>query len=195
VNITSYKQAVAGGLLFYFNGRQCCNGHYSIRRTSNRECVECGNNRKRATNREQYLKHKEKRLEKSAEYREKNKKILSKKSAEYIRQRRNSDALFAIKDRLSSRVRDAFLAKGVKKKTSTQVMLGCNIEEFKAHIERQFLRGMNWENSGLWHIDHIVPCASASDESELTALFHFTNLRPVWAKENLTKSGKRTFLI
>jgi hypothetical protein len=162
VNITSYKQAVAGGLLFYFNGRQCCNGHYSIRRTSNRECVECGNNRKRATNREQYLKHREKRLEKSAEYREKNKKILS---------------------------------KGVKKKTSTQVMLGCNIEEFKAHIERQFLRGMNWENSGLWHIDHIVPCASASDESELTALFHFTNLRPVWAKENLTKSGKRTFLI
>lgn len=195
MNVVSYAQAVADGLQVYFNGKQCRNGHFSPRRTANRECLECDKERKRITNKQQYLKHYEKRQQKSLEYRQANRKVLSAKSAEYIKRRRQTEPLFAVKARMASRVRDALLAKGLKKESTTEEMLGCNIEEFKAHIERQFLRGMSWENSGLWHIDHIVPCASASDESELIALFHFTNLRPVWAKANLAKSSKRSFLI
>lgn len=195
MNIVSYRQAVASGLQFYFNGKQCRNGHSSLRRTANRECLECDKERKRITNRQQYLKHYEKRKQKSLEYRQKNREVLSAKSAEYTKRRRQNDMLFAIKDRLASRVRDSLSAKGLSKKSRTEEMLGCSIEEFKTHVQRQFLRGMSWENSSLWHIDHIVPCASASDEGELTALFHFTNLRPAWAKENRVKSSKRIFLI
>lgn len=195
MNVISYQQAVTDQLRFYFNGKPCVNGHSAVRRTANRQCVECDKERKQKTNGQQYLKHREKRLLKALEYRQNNRNELSAKSTAYIKQRRQSDPLVAMKARLASRVRDALLAKGFKKRSRTKELLGCGIEEFKAHIERQFVRGMSWENSSLWHIDHIVPCASAGDENELIALFHFTNLRPVWAKANLAKSSKKTFLI
>jgi len=48
---------------------------------------------------------------------------------------------------------------------------------------------MNWENRNLWHIDHIKPCCSFnfSDQKQLKECFHFTNLRPLWAKDNMEK--------
>jgi hypothetical protein len=74
-------------------------------------------------------------------------------------------------------------------------MLGCSIEQFKTHIEKQFLPRMSWENKALWHIDHIVPCSTAKSVEEMSALFHYTNLRPIWAADNLVKSDKVLFLL
>jgi hypothetical protein len=61
---------------------------------------------------------------------------------------------------------------------------------FKIHIERQFVKGMTWENRGEWHIDHIIPLATAQNENDVVKLNHHTNLRPMWAKDNLRKSSK-----
>lgn len=69
------------------------------------------------------------------------------------------------------------------------------MEGLKAHIERQFVRGMSWKNRTKWHIDHIVPISSAATEAEVIALNHFTNLRPVWRRVNLAKSNAVTHLI
>jgi hypothetical protein len=69
-------------------------------------------------------------------------------------------------------------------------MLGIEWEMAKQHIERQFTKGMNWDNQGKWHIDHIIPLASANTEEELIKLCHYTNLQPLWAEDNLTKSDK-----
>ena len=67
------------------------------------------------------------------------------------------------------------------------------------HLERQFLPGMTWGNRGEWHIDHIVPLASftftSPDDPEFRAAWALTNLRPLWAKDNIRKSAKRTHLI
>ena len=49
---------------------------------------------------------------------------------------------------------------------------------------------MNWNNQGEWHIDHIIPLASASTEEELLKLCHYRNLQPLWAKDNLEKQAK-----
>jgi hypothetical protein len=51
---------------------------------------------------------------------------------------------------------------------------------------------MNWNNYGYygWHIDHIKPLSSAKNEFELIKLFHYTNLQPLWWKDNLSKNGK-----
>lgn len=79
--------------------------------------------------------------------------------------------------------------KTIKSKRSTE-LLGCSIEEAKAHIERQFVAGMSWDNHGTWHIDHIKPLASAKTIVDAEKLCHYTNLQPLWAKDNLTKGAR-----
>lgn len=71
-------------------------------------------------------------------------------------------------------------------------LVGCNIEEFKKYLESMFVDGMDWGNYGLWHIDHIIPCISfdLSNEQEQRKCFHYTNMQPLWAKDNLIKSSK-----
>lgn len=78
------------------------------------------------------------------------------------------------------------------KKASTEDLLGCSSEEAKQHIEEQFVEGMSWDNHGDWHIDHIKPIdwwVKNSPETIKDAC-HYTNLQPLWAVDNLTKSNK-----
>jgi len=60
----------------------------------------------------------------------------------------------------------------------------------KKHIEKQFTKGMSWKNQGDWHIDHIMPLASANTIEETIRLCHYTNLQPLWALDNLEKGAK-----
>jgi hypothetical protein len=73
------------------------------------------------------------------------------------------------------------------KQTKTQKLLGCSFEEFKTHIEGQFLPGMTWENHGSWHYDHVIPCNCAGNILELEALQHWSNFQPLWGSDNLSK--------
>ena len=74
----------------------------------------------------------------------------------------------------------------------TTNLIGCTVEQLKQHLESHFKVGMFWSNYGKWHIDHIKPCASfdLSKESEQKKCFHYTNLQPLWAKENREKGSK-----
>ncbi len=116
----------------------------------------------------------------------------------YRIERRRTDPLFKLKANLSSRTAQAFRNQGYRKNTKTQEMLGVSWEIAKEHIERQFKKGMTWDNYGEWHIDHIIPLASANTEKQLMRLCHYTNLQPLWAEENLSKSamvlGQQTML-
>jgi len=80
------------------------------------------------------------------------------------------------------------------KKATTSVYLGCSVEELKSWLESQFKPGMSWDNYGfrVWHIDHIRPCASfdLSDIEQQKQCFHYTNLQPLWARENIQKKDK-----
>lgn len=89
----------------------------------------------------------------------------------------------------------SILRGGYKKKSRTHEILGCDFGFFKAHVERQFHKGMTWDNRSKWHIDHIIPMASAKTEGDVIALNHFTNLRPIWAKDNISKGAQITHLI
>jgi signal recognition particle GTPase len=106
----------------------------------------------------------------------------------------DSDVGFKIACNLRSRVWDVLHR--IKKSSSTIRLLDCSIEQLKQHLESQFKPGMTWENYGRgtnnkreWNIDHIIPCASfdLSKESEQRKCFHYTNLQPLWAKENWSK--------
>lgn len=111
------------------------------------------------------------------------------------RARLRSEPLFAFKKQVRCLVRDAVARGGFAKSTKTASILGCSWAEFAAHIERQFLPGMTWQNRGEWHIDHIVALATAKTEADVLALNHFTNLRPMWGPDNLKKGAKQTHLI
>lgn len=86
------------------------------------------------------------------------------------------------------------IVSGRYKKSSTEKYIGCSFKELKLHIESQFTENMSWDNYGLygWHVDHIRPLSSfdLSVESNLHLAWHFTNLRPLWAKDNLQKGKK-----
>ena len=77
--------------------------------------------------------------------------------------------------------------------------LGYTTEELRQHLERQFTKGMSWENKGLWHIDHIRPVSSfdisSIDDPAFLDCFGLHNLRPLWARDNLKKSAKYEFLL
>jgi hypothetical protein len=73
-------------------------------------------------------------------------------------------------------------------------LLGCTVSELMRHIESRFMPGMTWENYAArgWHIDHIVPCSSfnLADATQAARCFHYTNLQPLWWKDNITKGNR-----
>ena len=113
--------------------------------------------------------------------------------AAYMRKKRQTCWFTKISGRVRSRLNEALRAVMARKTSSTTILLGCSIPELKAHLESQFREGMTWDNHGKWHIDHIIPCSSFNllDPSEQYKCFHYTNLQPLWAHENLRKGGPR----
>lgn len=97
---------------------------------------------------------------------------------------------YRISRNLRSRLRSAL--RGRAKRGSAVRDLGCSVEELMAHIESKFHHQMTWENYGKWHIDHIRPLSSfnLSDPEQVKAACHFTNLQPLWAKDNISKGAK-----
>lgn len=77
--------------------------------------------------------------------------------------------------------------------------LGYCAGELACHLEAQFVDGMDWLAffNGEIHLDHIVPirCFDKSSKDDMRACYALSNLRPIWARENLSKSGERTHLI
>lgn len=75
------------------------------------------------------------------------------------------------------------------KHSHTLDILGCSMDFFMQYIEQQFQPGMTWQNHGQWHIDHRVPCATFDliDPAQQKTCFHFSNMQPLWAEDNLKK--------
>jgi len=125
-------------------------------------------------------------------YYKKNKAKMNKRSTELTLAKRRTKIEYKIAHNLRSRV--ALAIKNGYKKTKTIELLGCDIIFFKHHISSQFKDGMSWDNYGkhTWHIDHIKPCVSfdLTKEEEQRKCFHYTNLQPLSAFDNLSKGGK-----
>jgi hypothetical protein len=109
----------------------------------------------------------------------------------YDKERKLKDPIYCLKKRLRCRTAKAFIRNGYPKESGTSDMLGCEWEVLKEHIESKFVAGMSWGNRNLWHIDHIVPLASANSLSQLIDLCHYSNLQPLWASENQIKGAKQ----
>lgn len=125
-------------------------------------------------------------------WKNKNKDNIKKYHSEYSKKRYNIDILFKLKINYRNRLKDIFRDYGYVKNNASIDYLGCDIEFLKGHLESQFTDGMNWDNKGYygWHIDHIIPLSTAKTEEEIYKLFHYTNLQPLWGKDNMSKGSK-----
>lgn len=108
----------------------------------------------------------------------------------YFKTRMATDPVFAVGRRMRSRMGVFFRKSGFGKPAKTYDLIGCSFEFLAKHLEAQFSEGMTWENRNQWHIDHRIPLSSASSIEEVTALFHYSNLQPLWAFDNISKGGK-----
>ena len=159
------------------------------------------------TKKQYYINNREKILKKKAIYAKKPKEIERKKNynkiyradnfeeiqqwnTAYIRKRYKTDLNYKLKKVLRARMN---MALGHNWKAArTAELLGASIPEVWNHLEKQFQPGMTRKNHGLWHIDHIKPCVTfdLSDPEQQKKCFHYTNLQPLWAFDNISK-GKR----
>ena len=154
--------------------------------TQSKAHYEANKEKRKAQNKEYREANREKRKAQNKAYREANRERLN----AYLNQRRAKDPFLKMKCNLRVRTSQAFRNGGYKKNTKTAETLGAEFQEVFDHLENLFTEGMEWSNQGEWHIDHIIPLASANTKEELIALCHYTNLQPLWAEDNLSKGSK-----
>ena len=120
------------------------------------------------------------------------------KLALYEHNKRLIDLNYQLSQNLRGRIWSAL--KGKSKSARTLELIGCSLEFFKQHLENQFKDEMSWDNFGKlkaeennysdwWDVDHYVPCNffNLSDSTEQMICFHWTNLQPLWHKDNIKK--------
>lgn len=120
---------------------------------------------------------------------------------EYLRNKKKTNHSFRIACNLRKRLSYVLRLFSAKKSQQTLKLLGCSMPEFMIHLESKFQTGMSFDNYGQWHIDHKVPCAlfDLTKPEQQAICFHYTNLQPLWAMDNLVKNkrinGKITLTI
>lgn len=169
-------------------------------RENNKERNNENNKRWRDNNPEAYRESKRKCNEKNRDkyretdraWREANRDHVRDRSRKYLSERLSSDPQFKIA--WYTRIRMRNVLKGIRKSAPTLKLLGCTLDEARAHIEAQFKPGMTWDNwsDDGWHLDHILPLAGfdLTDSAQQAKAFHYTNLQPLWALENLQKGAR-----
>lgn len=137
----------------------------------------------------QYATENKKELERyKANYRMENKDRINALFLDKLR----TDVEFKLRHTLRNRMNKALRSQW--KSGSFVRDLGCSISEFKAHIESLFKPGMSWDNHSItgWHLDHIIPLSSfnLSNYEDFKKAAHYTNLQPLWYKENIVKRNR-----
>jgi hypothetical protein len=109
----------------------------------------------------------------------------------FLIDKRKTNASFKASKNLRCRLESCRRARGFKKASSTQKLLGCTWDQAVQHLEAndRGLKLLDTDN----HIDHIRPLASFANlhcEFEQRIANHYLNLQLLPAKENLEKHSK-----
>ena len=166
-----------------YKNKEDAAAYKKVYRKENKEKIAAYNKVYKQENKEKIAAHKK-------VYRKENKE----KTSAYLRERYKNDPNFKMRTLLRNRLRKVL--KGNLKAATTMKLVGCTVAELWLHIEGLFEPGMTRENNGngegFWHLDHKIPCCSFdfSDPEQQKICFHYTNLQPLWCKDNLAKGAK-----
>ena len=158
--------------------------YYLLRRAKLRKKIERDPEYRKKLNLSRKERHR-RRVESDPEYRKKynNKQYLKGK------RRLERDPIFRYRKMMSATMREG-IKEGYNDGTLVHRVLGVDFNTMRSHIQSLFIEGMSWDNFGEWHLDHIIPLSIAKTEEEVLKLLHYTNVQPLWAKDNLKKSNK-----
>jgi len=139
--------------------------------------------------------YREKHLKRKSKYRQDNPEKANqfrKNANKVIKKKYYTDSYYRLTITLRNRLRHAMKAQNTKKHSRAEELAGCSIGYLKKHFAKLFQSGMSWDNQGKWHIDHIIPVAKFDlrDPEQQKICFHYTNLQPLWAIDNLKKGAK-----
>lgn len=187
---------------YYSNNSLSVKNRVSDYRAKNEEKVK-------QQKKKEYEKNKDKYLERSTKYYRQNKELIlannkrkrKETSFEFYRKRYAKTKLNkrldpGLKAIMNIRQRVSYFIKGKSKRFSKK--LGCNLQQFKDHIESQFKPGMTWENYGQqWELDHKIPLALAwkQGEEQFKLACLYTNLQPLWINDHKLKTKNDVKLI
>ena len=162
-----------------------------------------------AENRHKFLKisqkyrenNREKTRESTRKYYWNNRERVTKRASEWRRRvkysssRRKKDPIYKLKCECRGRInwltnRRSKVIKYNQSCPQTEKLIGCSVEFYYLHIEKQFLENMSWNNYGEWHVDHIIPLATAKTEEQVLSLNKWSNLQPLWSTDNIKKGSK-----
>jgi len=177
----SKAEAEQVGSSLYLTGVPCKNGHNAPRRTSNRLCVECGRNQCLRW----YAQNTDLAKQRARE-------VTAADPERAMLWRRRGREKNKLQINLRCRLGEIRKRTGLRIDTAAAVLyLGCSLDALREHLERQFQLGMTWGNWGRqgWHIDHIKPLLyfDLEDEDQLRIVCHYTNLQPLWWRDNIVK--------
>lgn len=151
---------------------------------------------RRERQRKNYKNNAENKKAQVKKYKENNSEAIKVKNKAYRKKRKETDPLYKLTESIRRLILNAFKNKGIIKQSRTTDILGCSFDKFKQHIENQFESWMTWNNRGSstkpktkWQIDHIIPLAIGKTSEDIIRLNHYTNLRPLCAKENRDKGS------
>lgn len=110
------------------------------------------------------------------------------RSKELRLERIKSDPLYVIKTRTRNLIKESIRKGGYSKNTKTRDILGCDFEYLFAYLSATWKSnyGTEW-NGEDYHIDHIIPLATAKSEEDVIELCHYTNLQMLTPEDNLSK--------
>lgn len=209
MNVITRKEAISQDLKRYFTGKPCKHGHVAQRWTSSGHCIGCSSDIRQ--------------LEHSRLWKEKNRKRKSETDSRWIASNRERKAESGRRWYLENKKRHRELCRRNKarqqannpdyrmacamrgfvrrtlhnKDAPSFDLIGYTPNRLRDHLERQFIKGMSWDNYGEWHIDHITPVSWFIEQGETdpAVINCLSNLRPIWAKDNLSKGDRQTNLI
>lgn len=165
-------------------------------------CSDCSRNKRLLGYKKYKIANKEKIVEYNKQWKSENKENVSAYNKKYAKEnretiqkrntqrekvKRHTDSKYKMQIVIRNRFRKFYT--GERKRHEC---VGIPIEKFINWIEIQFTGDMNWTNHGtLWHIDHVVPCIwfDFEIESDRKICFHWSNMRPLLAKRNMSRKG------
>jgi hypothetical protein len=143
---------------------------------------------------EWYIKNKEDHCAKVKKWRSENIEKHNETHRNYNKLRKETDNLYKFCSNVRTLIHSSFTRnnKNLKKRIKTEKIIGCSLEEFKEYILNKCPKGTTLKDFGRYgyHIDHIIPISTANTEEDIIKLCNYTNLQPLWWKDNLNKSNK-----